>query len=235
MPSDGPRRGTGRAASTCRTVAITAGLRMLRIESPGCGDVRAVDEDGGRAEPRRVGDQLGVVGDEHGARRDQPEQLGERHGADHDGALVLRKRVRGSVRGQLAEDDELDVRLAVEQLGEAGEDAERVGPVETDQHQARPARPHPPDAARRSGGPRAAGWRPSCRRRGSRSGPIGLPSAAPPVVRNSEANWPMTRRFASCGNGQSRSSVATPACRWTTGICRQKATWAATTAVIPPP
>ena len=44
-------------------------------------------------------------------------------------------------------------------------------------------------------------------------GPIGLPSAAPPVVRNSDASWPMTRRLASCGKGQSRSSVATPACR----------------------
>ena len=62
-------------------------------------------------------------------------------------------------------------------------------------------------------------------------GPIGLPIAVPPVVRNSDASWPMIRRFASCGKGQSRSSVATPACRWTTGICRQKATCAATTAV----
>jgi hypothetical protein len=41
-------------------------------------------------------------------------------------------------------------------------------------------------------------------------GPIGLPSAAPPVVRNSEASWPMMRRLASCGNGQSRSSLAHP-------------------------
>ncbi len=45
----------------------------------------------------------------------------------------------------------------------------------------------------------------------------------------------MTRRLASCGNGQSRSSLATPACRCTTGICRQNATWAAMAAVIPPP
>ncbi|GEL20008.1 hypothetical protein PA7_38450 [Pseudonocardia asaccharolytica DSM 44247 = NBRC 16224] len=54
-----------------------------------------------------------------------------------------------------------------------------------------------------------------------------------PVVRNREASWPMTRRLASSGKGLARSSVGAPACRCTTGICRQNATCAATTAVIP--
>ncbi len=41
-------------------------------------------------------------------------------------------------------------------------------------------------------------------------GPVGGLSPELAVVRKSEASWPMMRRLASCGNGQSRSSVPTP-------------------------
>ena len=51
------------------------------------------------------------------------------------------------MRGEPAEDDELDVRLALQQLREAREDAQGVGPVQTGHDQARPTRPHPPDEA----------------------------------------------------------------------------------------
>ena len=120
------------------------------------GDEGPVDEHGGRAEARRVADQLGVVGDEHGADAQQGHEIGERHVADDGAARVARDRGRGTVGAQLAEEHDLDVRLAVEQLGEPGEDAQRIEPVERHQHDARPLGPH---SAEQAGEPQVSGLR----------------------------------------------------------------------------
>jgi hypothetical protein len=60
---------------------------------------------------------------------------------------VLQQRVGGAVGGELPEHHDLDVRLALQQVGKPGEHAERVGPVQPDQHEPRTTRPHPPNEA----------------------------------------------------------------------------------------
>ena len=81
-----PRAWPRGPAGPCRITrrAEDAADRVARLR-----DVGPVDQHGRRAEPGRVGDQLGVVGDQHGARRDQADELGERQVADDGGAVVL--------------------------------------------------------------------------------------------------------------------------------------------------